>query len=102
VLGRNEKETLHANFIEQLPQSPWPKDSKLKELGRYHQLNMLEAMPTYTYALFTRMLGWTRAEIEGLLAGIRKELRDTSHHVYTKLRVVYGQKPGEDVEAKPV
>ncbi|KAJ5468457.1 hypothetical protein N7475_006209 [Penicillium sp. IBT 31633x] len=79
--------------IYKLPQSPWPKDPKLKELGRYHQLNMLEAMPTYSYALFTRMLGWTRAEIEGLLAGIRQELRDTSHHVYTKVRIVYGQKP---------
>ncbi|CAI7633980.1 unnamed protein product [Penicillium palitans] len=82
-----------------LPQSPWPKDPKLKELGRYHQLNMLEAMPIYTYALFSRVLGWTRAEIEGLLAGIRMELRDTSYHLYTKLRVVYGQKPGGPVSA---
>ncbi|KAI3069785.1 hypothetical protein CBS147339_7756 [Penicillium roqueforti] len=85
--------------IYKLPQSPWPKDPKLKDLGRYHQLNMLEAMPIYTYALFSRVLGWTRSEIEGLLAGIRMELRDTSHHLYTKLRVVYGQKPGEPMSA---
>jgi hypothetical protein len=76
-----------------LPQGPWPKDPKLKELGRYHQVNMLEAMPPYTYALFTRMLGWSRVEIEALLAAIRKELCDTSHHLYTKVRIVYGQKP---------
>ncbi|KAJ5978933.1 hypothetical protein N7501_002275 [Penicillium viridicatum] len=82
-----------------LPQSPWPKDPKLKELGQYHQLNMLEAMPIYTYALFSRVLGWTRAEIEGLLAGIRMELRDTSYHLYTKVRIVYGQKPGGPVSA---
>ncbi|KAJ5398953.1 hypothetical protein N7465_009442 [Penicillium sp. CMV-2018d] len=82
-----------------LPQSPWPKDPKLKELGRYHQLNMLEAMPIYTYALFSRVLGWTRAEIEGLLTGIRMELRDTSYHLYTKVRIVYGQKPGGPVSA---
>ncbi|CAI7570984.1 unnamed protein product [Penicillium viridicatum] len=82
-----------------LPQSPWPKDPKLKELGRYHQLNMFEAMPIYTYALFSRVLGWTRAEIEGLLAGIRMELRDTSYHLYTKVRMVYGQKPGGPVSA---
>lgn len=55
---------------------------------------MLEAMPPYTYALFTRMLGWSRIEIEALLAGIRKELRNTSHHLYTKVRIVYGQKSG--------
>ncbi|KAJ5843058.1 uncharacterized protein N7525_000799 [Penicillium rubens] len=85
--------------VYKLPQSPWPKDPKLKELGRYHQLNMLEAMPIYTYALFSRVLGWTRSEIEGLLTGIRMELRDTSYHLYTNLRVVYGQKPGGPVAA---
>lgn len=93
-------EAMPVLITKQLPQSPWPKDPKLKELGRYHQLNMLEAMPIYTYALFTRVLGWTRAEIEGLLAGIRTELRDTSHHLYTKVRIVYGQKPEAAVESK--
>lgn len=77
----------------QLPQSPWAKEPKLKELGRFHQLNMLEAMPTYTYALFTRMLGWQRVEIEALLAGVRHELRDLSNHLYTKVYMVYGQRP---------
>ncbi|KAJ5085771.1 hypothetical protein N7532_010542 [Penicillium argentinense] len=79
--------------ILKLPQSPWPKDPKLKELGRYHQLNMLEAMPPYSYALFTRMLGWQRAQIEALLAGVRHELRDLSNHLYTKVHMVYGQRP---------
>ncbi|OQD75097.1 hypothetical protein PENDEC_c008G04625 [Penicillium decumbens] len=58
--------------VYKLPQGPWPKDPKLKELGKYHQLNMLEAMPPYTYALFTRMLRWERVEIEALLAGVRR------------------------------
>ncbi|KAL5337989.1 S-adenosyl-L-methionine-dependent methyltransferase [Aspergillus crustosus] len=76
-----------------LPQSPWPKDPKLKELGRYHQVNMFEAISPYCYALFTRQLGWQRPEIEALVAGIRKELRDTSIHLYSKVHVLYGQKP---------
>ncbi|KAJ5982560.1 hypothetical protein N7451_012660, partial [Penicillium sp. IBT 35674x] len=79
--------------ILELPQNPWPKDPKLKELGRYHQLNMIEAMPAYTYALLTRMQGWDRAQIETLLVGIRRELKDTSLHLYTKVHIVYGQKP---------
>lgn len=82
-----------AKFSGQLPQSPWPKDPKFKELGKYHQLNMLEAMPPYTYALFTRMLGWPRHEIEALLAGVRRELKDLSNHLYTRVYMVYGQKP---------
>lgn len=54
---------------------------------------MLEALPPYTYALFTRVLGWKRVQIETLLAGIRHELRDLSNHLYTKVHMVYGQKP---------
>lgn len=54
---------------------------------------MLEAMPPYTYALFTRMLGWSRHEIEALLAGVRRELKDLSIHLYTRVYMVYGQKP---------
>lgn len=76
-----------------LPQSPWPKDPKLKDLGRYHQVNMFEAIGPYCYALFTRILGWSKEEIEVMVAGIRKELRDPSVHVYTKVHVLYGQKP---------
>ncbi|KAL3478289.1 S-adenosyl-L-methionine-dependent methyltransferase [Aspergillus californicus] len=79
--------------IYKLPQSPWAKDPKLKELGRYHQVNMFEAMPPYCYALFTRHLGWDRTEIEALVAGVRRELRDTSIHLYSKVHIVYGQKP---------
>ncbi|OOO07791.1 hypothetical protein OAory_01042910 [Aspergillus oryzae] len=78
--------------VYKLPQSPWPKDPKMKELGRYHQVNMIEAMPPYCYALFTRMLGWHRIEIEALVAGMRKELRDTSLHLYSRLHIIYGQR----------
>lgn len=81
----------------QLPQSPWPKDPKLKELGRYHQVNMFEAVGPYSLALFTRYLGWSRAEIEVLVAGMRKELRDyQTYHLYTNVRIVYGQRPETD------
>ncbi|KAJ5678962.1 methyltransferase [Penicillium macrosclerotiorum] len=79
--------------VYKLPQSPWPKDPKLKELGRYHQLNMLEAMGPYSYALFTRVLGWDRVRIEALLAGVRHELRDLSNHLYSKVHIIYGQRP---------
>lgn len=80
-------------LTKQLPQSPWAKDPKLKELGLYHQANMFEAIPPYLYALFTRVLGWEKSEIEALVAGIRSELSDLSLHLYTKVHFVYGQKP---------
>ncbi|GAT29900.1 methyltransferase [Aspergillus luchuensis] len=79
--------------IFKLPQSPWPKDPKMKDLGRYHQVNMFEALGPYCYALFTRVMGWERTEIEVFVAGMKQELRDLNNHLYTKVHIVYGQRP---------
>lgn len=87
-------EDVHEKIFK-LPQSPWPKDPKLKELGRYNQVNIMEAMGSYTYALFTRVLGWSRTEIEVLLMGARNDLKDLSNHLYTNVRIIYGRKPEE-------
>ncbi|KKK23690.1 hypothetical protein ARAM_003448 [Aspergillus rambellii] len=40
------------------------KSPKLKDLGRYQQLNMLEALDAYSLALFTRFLGWSDEEVK--------------------------------------
>ena len=77
----------------QLPESPWPKDPKLKEIGRYNQVNILEALDAYSYALLTRAMGWPKSQVEVFLAGVRSEVKDLSNHIYTNIRVVYGQKP---------
>lgn len=55
----------------------------------------MEAMGSYTYALFTRVLGWSRAQIEVLLMGARNDLKDLSNHLYTNVRIVYGRRPEE-------
>lgn len=33
-------------------------------------------------ALFTRVLGWTSAEVETFLIDVRKEIKDTKIHAY--------------------
>ncbi|KLJ13561.1 hypothetical protein EMPG_11497 [Blastomyces silverae] len=75
-----------------LPFSPWPKDEKLKELGRYHQLQMFQALWAYSSVPLIRILGWKPEEVEVLLAGVRRDLKDRSIHFYTKVHFVYGQK----------
>ena len=75
-----------------IPYNPWPKDPKMKELGRYHQLNMIEGLESYTMALFTRVLGWTVEEVHTFIAKARAEMVDRSIHLYTKFVYVYGQK----------
>lgn len=76
----------------QVPLNPWAKDRKMKELGRYHQVNMLEAMESYSMALFTRILGWSANEAKIFFTGVRTELTDRSLHLYGKIYFVYGQK----------
>ncbi|KAL4748712.1 hypothetical protein BDW72DRAFT_147680 [Aspergillus terricola var. indicus] len=78
--------------IYKVPFSPWAKDPKLKELGRFHQANMLEALDAYSLALMTRFLGWTVEEVRMLLASARKELLDRKLHIYSRLYVVFGRR----------
>ena len=51
---------------------------------------MVSALGALTLALFTRPtteggLGWTREEAEVLLAGVRKDIIDTSIHAYWQM-----------------
>ncbi|KAL1966544.1 hypothetical protein VTN77DRAFT_4466 [Rasamsonia byssochlamydoides] len=59
----------------------------------YHQAQVLEAIGSYAPALFTRVLGWNREEVEVLSAAARNELKDRSIHVYQEVHIVYGRKP---------
>jgi hypothetical protein len=55
---------------------------------------MFEALGPYSFALFSRYLGWSRDEIEVLVAGMRREVRDyQTYHLYTKVHIIYGQRP---------
>lgn len=76
--------------MSKIPIGTWPKDPKLKELGRWHQIAQEESMGPYCTALFSRVLGWSREDIEVLLAMIRKELRDPSIHQYLQIYIVMG------------
>ncbi|WP_277214274.1 hypothetical protein, partial [Isoptericola croceus] len=69
------------------------KDPKLKEIGRYQQVQQIMAVESYTPALFSRVLGWNQLEIEALMAKVRNELKDRSIHLYALVYFVYGQKP---------
>ncbi|KAL1988146.1 hypothetical protein VTN96DRAFT_676 [Rasamsonia emersonii] len=75
-----------------VPLSPWPRDPKLKELALYMNLQMMESIEPYSIALFTRVLKWDNNRIQGLLAGVRQDLRNLNYHMYSVVHCVYGQK----------
>jgi hypothetical protein len=64
----------------------------MKDLGRYHQVNMLEGLEAYSLALLTRVLGWDHQEVQVFLTGVRKEIMDRHLHIYVNFHYVYGQK----------
>lgn len=79
--------------IIKVPMSPWPKDPKQKEIGRYMEVEQHQAIPGYANALLSRVLGWSQDEINVLVAHVKSELKDRSIHQYTRLYIVYGRKP---------
>jgi hypothetical protein len=72
------------------PFGTWPKDPKLKEVGRYFRAQMVEgAMESYSLALFTRFGGWRPVEVQVLLAHLRAEIQSNKIHAYSKLSVEF-------------
>jgi len=66
-----------------VPLSPWPKDPRQKELGRYMQVQMLDAVESYGLAPLTRILGWDTTRVQVLIAGVRQDLRTREYHMYS-------------------
>jgi hypothetical protein len=57
----------------------------MKELGRYMQVQMLDAVESYGLALLTRVLGWDQVRTQVLIAGARQDLRNKNYHMYSRL-----------------
>lgn len=74
------------------PVGTWPADRHLKEVGAWNYLQIVEGLEGFTYALFTRQLGYTQKEVEVICANIRKEMKDPKMHAMFHLHVAYGKK----------
>ena len=66
------------------PMTPWPKDKRLKEIGRVMMVQFLEmGLEAYTLALFTRFGGWNELELKALIAQVKEEYKTQKMHLYT-------------------
>ncbi|CAG7559801.1 unnamed protein product [Fusarium equiseti] len=75
------------------PQNRWPKDKKYKELGSWTLENTSSGLEAISSALFTRVLGWSKSELDVFLTDVRKDIKNTSIHAYWPVYVICGQKP---------
>lgn len=64
------------------PQNPWPRNPRLKELGRWNLVNSLDGLEGYSMALFTRAHGMSAEEVQVLMAGVRADMKNTKIHAY--------------------
>ncbi|KAF5638082.1 methyltransferase [Fusarium sp. NRRL 52700] len=75
------------------PQNTWPRDKRHKELGAWNLENITSGLEGLSSAVYTRVLGWSKQELDVLLAKVRREMKDKAIHSYWPIYVVYGQKP---------
>lgn len=92
------------------PMNGWPKEGKLKNIGRWNQLRMIDGIEGFMLRLLTRTGGvglaypwtwdqmanhvqWSVARSQLHLAQMRKELKCYKAKAYLPGTVVYGRKP---------
>ncbi|KAH6713325.1 S-adenosyl-L-methionine-dependent methyltransferase [Leptodontidium sp. MPI-SDFR-AT-0119] len=86
------------NIEEQVLRCPvgiWPKNRTLKLAGLYWRTAISDGLMSVAKRPMEKGLGWSVAEIEVFLVGVRKALHDSSFHAYMPLHMLYGQKPSD-------
>ncbi|KAM6517613.1 hypothetical protein FSOLCH5_008580 [Fusarium solani] len=79
--------------IRKVPMGPWPKDPKLKEIGKFQAVQEAQVIDSYTPGLFGRVLGWSEEEIQVFIAKVKRDLKDPTIHLYQQLYFIWGRKP---------
>lgn len=74
------------------PVGSWPADTHRRFCGTLLANCILNGLRGLSARPFGA-LGWTPAEVEVFLVGVREHLKTPDYHAYLPLRTVYGQKP---------
>lgn len=80
--------------MRQVPFGSWPKDKRLKEIGRFERAQALDAVEPFTLALFTRVLGYSLEQAQVLIEAVKREISDPKLHLYNTHHFIYGRKAG--------
>ncbi|KAI5792544.1 S-adenosyl-L-methionine-dependent methyltransferase [Peziza echinospora] len=80
-----------------MPWGVWPKDKKLKEIGKWWLLEVeAGGLESYFLAMFTRVLGWPAEKANRMIAGMKAEIKTQKQHAYIKGNFLIGRKPLKD------
>ncbi|KAM0484600.1 hypothetical protein ACHAP7_003160 [Fusarium lateritium] len=78
-----------------VPIGGWPKDPKMKEIGKYAQATLEQDIEGYVLFMANTVEGWTKEEVEVYISMLRRELRQGKMHPYYQQKAVWAQKPME-------
>jgi SAM-dependent methyltransferase len=78
-----------------IPVGDWPKDPKLREVGKYVRACLENDLEGYTLMMWKDVLQWPKDEYQMFLLSLRKAIKNPKIHSYMKVRYVYGRKPQE-------
>ncbi|KAK3327405.1 S-adenosyl-L-methionine-dependent methyltransferase [Cercophora scortea] len=71
--------------VYKLPCNPWPRDARLRLAGALEMENLLFGLSGMVMRLFSKALGWSAAEVQVFLVGVRREIRNQGVHCYWPL-----------------
>ena len=76
--------------VYKIPIGTWAKG--MKEIGRYHLAEMLDAVEPYTLALYTKVLGKSIKETKLVIEMVKNEFRAKGNHLYVNYHFITGRK----------
>lgn len=69
------------------PYNPWPKDSQLKEIGRWYCVGFTEGLEALSLGPLTRVYGWPADNVRRLIDDVKSCVTAKQHHGYNNMWV---------------
>jgi hypothetical protein len=71
--------------IIKVPLNPWPSDPHLKDIGRWYNLGLTQGLEAFTLGPLTRMLNWTKEDVDRLVAETKRDICSKKYHTYCNM-----------------
>ena len=75
--------------VPKIPLGPWAQGEKAKILGSFMHENISKWLLGLSLAMFNRVLGWGKEEVEADCLKVQKEADDPTKHIYSTMYVIF-------------
>ncbi|KAH7389151.1 methyltransferase LaeA [Cadophora sp. MPI-SDFR-AT-0126] len=76
-----------------IPLNPWESDPHQKDIGRWYNLGLTQGLEALTTAPLTRMSQWSKADVDRLIADVKREVCSKKFHVYCNMHIWIARRP---------